>query len=133
MIVIQGGESDRELFALIGARLMDKQVQQKIGMAPSSRVGDIWITEGDGEQFLCARLLENRNLHVRMVYCASGEASDYVALLLRAVEFAQKHGCRGVWAREKKTEAWLEPAGFTAIIRERGNYCRWELTLGDSR
>lgn len=135
-VYIQGksDRTDRELFGLIGHYLVDAAIQEELGIAVTSKPGDIWFVSehrnGEVRGFATSRLLKNGKLHVRFVYCKEEALLVCKAMIQKAITQATEFECDAVFTNDRSTSGMWNEFGFKATQRARGEFCRWELSLG---
>ena len=136
-VFIQGKSpfSDRELFGLVGRFLVSAEIQEQLGMAITSRDGDIWFvsehSNGEVRGFATSRLMKTGSLHVRFVHCQDDALLVCKAMITKAITQAKEFDCRSVFTNDRETSTLWQEFGFSAVPRARGTFCRWEYPIGD--
>jgi hypothetical protein len=125
--------SDKALFGAIGHMLTDVTVHKKLGMAITSRPGDLWHVGMSGRKvvgFALSRILSTgKAAHIRFIY-AFGDADAERNLLLAALDTLRERGAIAVHSNDRKTNTLWKDNGF--IMSEsarRGEFVRWELKM----
>lgn len=136
---VHGESTDYQLWGNVGRYLVDIRVQEKMGNCISSNIGDVWWVNLTAKSktlgFAVARLMKNGNLYLRYFYSEEENSLGLSEIILinKAINHAKEKGCKTVYTLWHKNSEVLSKLGFKAIPRERGNFCRWELTLEDKK
>lgn len=130
---IHGDGKDYQLWGNVGRLIVDKTIQDKLGIHVTSDVGDIWWVslthKSKTKGFASARPLKNKNLHLRYFYHEDEKGLGVQALIKKAINHAQANGFVAVVTNWHKDSELLPKLGFTAIPRKTGKFCRWELEI----
>lgn len=132
---VQGqARTDRKLFGYLGSWLVDKKVQEQLGMAITAHSGDLWLVSTNSKDevrgFATGRILKSGSLHLRFLYTADDGELVAKTLITRVLTLAEEHGSRLVYTNDRKTTMLWPDMGFKEIPSSRGgNFVRWEKVL----
>jgi len=132
-------ESDRDLFCAVGQALADQAVHDDLGMAVTSRAGDIWhvSTGKDGtlHGFSVTRLLKSQKAaHVRYLYAARRHVRVKDSLLKAVVELAEHKELKTLSTRDRVNAVIWGRFGFEVVTepkKRRGEFVRWMRRMED--
>lgn len=133
---IHGDGTDYQLWGNIGRFLVDTEIQDKMGGCISSRHGDVWWVSLSHNSktmgFASARQMNGGHLHLRYFYSdeKNGMGLGDETMITKGINYAKATGCNLIYTNWRKDSNVLTKLGFKSIQRARGNFCRWELTLG---
>lgn len=127
--------TDNELFGMVGSRILDVNVHNRLGAAVTSKPGDVWyvtLTEKkDVRGFAVLRIMKStKALHIRFIY--SDLEKDKMLrqnLIRKALGYAEREGLKMAWTNDRDTEHQWAELGFVAQLKTRGSFVRWEKTL----
>lgn len=132
---VHGDGNDYQLWGNVGRYLVDIRVQEKMGNCISSKVGDVWWVNLTAKSktlgFASARMMKNGSLYLRYFYSEEENSLGLseINLINKAITHAKDNGCKMIYTLWHKDSEVLQKLGFTAIPRDRGNFCRWEKDL----
>lgn len=130
----QSAESDWDLFGLLGPTITDAQVHEQLGMAVTSRTGDVWhvMIDNGGALLgfaLVRPLKSQKSAHIRFLH-APGPALHARKLLASVLEFAQAAGLTSLHTNDRVNSTLWPSNGFTLIQNNRrGSFVRWQLNM----
>jgi hypothetical protein len=133
------GQDDYALWGHVGRFLVNKSIQDHIGTCITSEPGDVWWValthKKETMGFSSARLLKNKTVHLRYFFSVSQTSLDLAekTLINQAITYAKENNCASVHTSWRKESPLLESMGFIAKPREKGDFCRWELTLENTQ
>lgn len=129
---IHGGGKDYQLWGNVGRFIVDKTVQEKLGIHVTSDEGDVWWVslthKSETKGFASARPQKNKKLHLRYFY-HQDETLGLKALIQKAINYGKENKCEAVYTNWHKDSELLPMLGFVPIPRETGKFCRWEYDL----
>lgn len=117
------GADDGELFGQVGQWLTSRAVQQELGAAVTSDVGDLWLVAADGGAavgFALAHPLTDA-VHIKHVYGNNAATRD---ALLRAL--LGMIGDKRVYTFGRGDDSLWGAHGFKFTKRKRGAFGTWE-------
>lgn len=130
------GKNDYQLWGNVGRLIVDKKVQEALGIHVTSEVGDVWWVnmthKSETRGFASARMQKNKNLHLRYFYTVDDEGDAEMALktlVMKAINYAKENGATMIYTNWHKDSKMLPKMGFVPKEKEKGKFCRWELDL----
>ena len=130
----KSASSDGELFGTLGAMIADIELHKLLGMAITSRPGDVWhvMVDADGALlgFAIVRPLKSqKSAHIRFLH-AHGPASHARQLLASVLKAAQAAGLRTLHTNDRADTAIWPAHGFERVkSNRRGSFVRWQLNI----
>jgi len=130
-------ESDRELFCAVGQALADAAIHKDLGMAVTSRPGDVWhvaVAKGGAlEGFAVTRPLKSgKAAHVRFLYADKQHRNVRDSLLQAVIKLARKKKLKSLSTRDRANSMVWQRFDFSVVTepqKRRGEFVRWMLIL----
>lgn len=130
----QNAAADRELFGTLGPMIADLELHKLLGMAITSRPGDVWHVMVDAGGvllgFALVRALKSqKSAHIRFLH-APGSARRAHQLLASVLKSAQAAGLRDLHTNDRAGAAIWPAHGFEQVkSNRRGVFVRWQLNM----
>ncbi len=134
---IQGNNeaADRDLFGALGSILTDADIHDQLGMAITSRAGDIWHLAADEQGklqgFALTRMLKDGHAaHIRFLHAVHAPARTQQALLRAVMETAAARGATRLHTNDRANNTVWAKHGFEIVPdSRRGSFRRWQLDM----
>lgn len=134
---IQGTDptADRELFGLLGTLLTDARVHDQLGMAVTTRPGDIWHValdkHGGVNGFAVVRPLKSRkSAHIRYLFAINSPIRTQRSLVEKIIADARDNELEALHTNDRASNTTWAQLGFKIIpSNRRGAFVRWQLDL----
>lgn len=130
----QSAATDRELFGTLGPTITDLELHNLLGMAITSRPGDVWhvMVDADGalRGFALVRPLKSqKSAHIRFLH-APNSGIRPEKLLFSVIKSAQEAGLRALHTNDRAGNLFWSDHGFEQIPgNRRGDFVRWQLNM----